>query len=499
MTIKCTLLLLMTPTIALGTINYWDHVDPVIKTSKKTDDSIDSIMEQAKKYHEEKQYEQALQWYQKELAASPNSFEAHLGIGKAYEATGQFNQALDSFTKAMNNRPADATRVLHLGNCLLNLGNHFFNNHDTQNALKTFNTIFIISPDIAAAHHNIAFTLAEQSGDFAGAIEHYKKALAINPDHTEAQFCFALSLLAAGDLIQGFKYYESRWKRNEHAPRSFKYPLEHQWDGKENLAGKRIVLNVEQGLGDTLHFIRYAELLKQQGATVIAETQKPLADILSLCPYIDEIVPIGSPLPHFDFQIPMINLPIAFKTTVESIPHNVPYLRADPRLIVSWRQLLSVDHNFKVGICWKGEATHSASKFMPFNYFARLTQLPGVSVYSLQKDDANAVQKTEGQTNDRHIITFDADFDNEHGRFSDTAAVMKNLDLVITVDTSIAHLAGGLGVPTWLILPFPAEWRWLTERDDSPWYPTMRLFRQASHDDWEPVFAQVLEALAEMV
>ncbi|MDR3551182.1 MAG: tetratricopeptide repeat-containing glycosyltransferase family protein [Candidatus Babeliales bacterium] len=486
---KYSLFLLLMSNITLGHVNYWDDIDQINLTT----------MQQAQKLLDEKKYDQALGWYKKELSKSPQSFEAHLAMGKIYEATGQYIDALDSFTQAMNYRPTDTTRVLHLGNCLLNLGNHFFNNHDTQNALKTFNTIFTISPDIAAVHHNIAFTLAEQTGDFDTAIEHYKKALAINPDHTEAQFCFALSLLAAGDLIQGFKYYESRWKRNEHAPRSFQYPLEHQWDGQQSLEGKRIVINVEQGLGDTLQFIRYAQLLKAQGATVIAETQKPLAQILSLCPYLDEIVPVGKPLPQFDFQIPMINLPIAFKTTVQTIPANVPYLRADPRLVVEWRQNLCADRNFKIGICWRGDGAHGTSKFMPLNYFARLAQMPGVSVYSLQKDDPLSSQKTTDQAHDTKIIQCNADFDNQNGRFMDTAAMMKNLDLVITVDTSIAHLAGGLGVPTWLVTPFPAEWRWLTERTDSPWYPTMRLFRQKEHGNWDSVFFELLEALSDKV
>jgi len=459
--------------------------------------------QQAHTLFQEKKYEQALELYKKELEQSPHSFSIHVNMGKIYEAIGQHDKALESFTRALENRPSDNTSNTMLGNCLLNLGNHFFGAHKTEQAIDTFKKIFTINPNLAAVHHNIAFTYAEQNGDFDSAIAHYKKAVSINPDNMEVHFCYALSLLATGNLIEGFKEYEYRWKRGTHAPRSFNYPIEKLWNGTTDLHGKRIVINVEQGLGDTLQFIRYAQLLKSKGAIVIAETQKPLAQLLSLCPYLDEVVAIGKPLPQFDAQIPMLNLPLAFKTTLETIPHEVPYLRADPRLIVEWRSYFAKatkdKQNFKIGICWRGDAAHGASKFMPFNFFARLAEIKGISVYSLQKNEPNSSIKASDQANDTHIKQFDADFDTTNGRFMDTAAVIKNMDLIITVDTSIAHLAGGLGVPTWIVLPFPAEWRWLTKRDDSPWYPTMRLFRQKQFGNWNSVFSEILEALAEAI
>ncbi|MCX5922292.1 MAG: tetratricopeptide repeat-containing glycosyltransferase family protein [Candidatus Dependentiae bacterium] len=474
--------------------DYVGHIEslPATKTEQTT-----TLLEQAQQCMTENKHQEALRLCTIIIAQDPTSFRAHLTMGKSHLALNAADAALASFTKALNTRPSDDKSAVELGNCLLNLGNHFFGTHETEKALDAFKSILTISENFSAVHHNIAFTLAEQSGDIHGALEHYRKATNYNPNNVETRFCSSLALLASGNLVEGFDAYQTRWKRANHAPRSFSYPLAKQWDGIADIRGKRILINVEQGLGDTLQFIRYAQLLKNQGAIVIAEVQKPLADILSLCPYLDEIVTIGTSLPAFDYQIPMLNLPHVYKTNLQTIPADIPYLRAAPQLITQWRSLLAQDTNFKIGICWRGDSAHGASKFMPFNYFARLAELPGVSVYSLQKDETTNDQKYNALIQETRIKRFEGDFDEHHGRFMDTAAVIKNLDLIITVDTSIAHLAGGLGVPTWIVLPFPAEWRWLIERDDSPWYPTMRLFRQQEYNNWQGVYTQLLQALAE--
>jgi tetratricopeptide (TPR) repeat protein len=426
-------------------------------------------------------------------------YQDYVAEGKELQSKEQLDKALQSYQQALTLRPKEYQSCIELGNCLLTLGNKFFDLHQSENALTAFKAILEISSEIPAVHHNIAFTMAEQTGEFAQAIKHYQKALDGNPNNIETHFCYSLALLALGKLPEGFTEYESRWKRYKHAPRTFKnYPLENQLMNLE-VAGKRVFIRVEQGLGDTLHFIRYAQLLKSRGAIVIAEIQTPLANILALCPYLDEIVAIGSPTPPFDYQIPMLNLPILFKTTIDSVPCQSPYLRADPLLIAYWRQQLANDANFKIGICWRGDPTHGQSKFMPFNYFSQLAQLPGVTVYSLQKYDASLENNPALQAQGTMIKQFDEDFDNSHGRFMDTAAVMKNLDLIITVDTSIAHLAGGLGVPTWLVLPFPAEWRWLTERTDSPWYPSMKLVRQNQFGDWHSVYNHIVVELEKKI
>lgn len=447
----------------------------------------------------------AMRLYDEELEQLPKksqliTYDSYVAQGKQLLEQHDYMQALDLFKKALTCRPAEFKSCVELGNCLLRLGNHFFDTRNTTHALDAFKSILEISPSIAAAHHNIAFTLAEEVGDFHTAIKYYKKALELAPDNIETHFCLSMSYLATGDLLNGFREYEIRWQRVKHSPRSFNYPLPQQWDGSQSISGKRILIRVEQGFGDTLHFIRYAQLLKGRGAVVIAEVQEALIPLVSLSEYIDEVVTIGNPVPPFDVQIPMLNLPLVFKTTLATIPAQIPYLRAHPQLVSAWRNNLQHDKNFKIGVCWRGDPTHGAHKFLPFEYFERLSHLPGISLYSLQKFDPALAQSNPSLlAKDTHIQQFDGDFDASHGRFMDTAAVMKNLDLILTVDTSIAHLAGGLGVPVWVIVPFPAEWRWLTQRSDSPWYPTMRLFRQQAYGDWEPAYNELLQALAEKV
>ena len=431
-------------------------------------------------------------------SSSTYSYEDHIERGKKLVETNSLDQALAAFEQALALWPTANSDGRELANCFLNLGNCYFGNAQGEKALRAFTDILTISDKFSAVHHNIGFTQVERCGQFSESINAFKKALAINPHNPETHFCLALGYLGSGDLLHGFKEYEWRWQRAHNKPRAINYPCDHLWDGTQEIEGKRILIRCEQGLGDTLHFIRYAQELKREGAIVMAEVQKSLAQLLALCDYIDELIVMGNPLPTYDFQIPMLNLPLAFGTTLEIIPDDIPYLRADPRLVAFWRDQLSSAHDFKVGICWYGDPAHGQNKFMPLSYFAQLTEIPGVQLYNLQKIDSPAVEQQLKDLPDQSILHFfGPDFDESHGRFMDTAAVMKSLDLIITVDTSLAHLAGGLGVPTWLVLPFPAEWRWLSPNDQpdwveqSPWYPTMRLFRQTTIGDWKPVLENI--------
>lgn len=377
-----------------------------------------------------------------------------------------------------------------LANELIALGINFFDQHESTKALNAFNSILKISENIAEAHHNIGFVYTEQLGMFDKAIPAFKKAISLKPDNAAAHFCYALALLSSGNLHQGFQEYLWRWKRGERSPRNFlHYPLEKQWNG-QSLTGKTIALRAEQGFGDTLHFIRYAEVLHWMGATVIAEVQEPLIPLISLCPYIQKVVGVKNVLPPFDYQIPYLDIPAVVHTTLETIPSNVPYLFVHPERAHVWHQFFKDKKNtYNIGICWRGDAAHTDDKFMPIDFFAGIAHMHGVRLFSLQKHN------TYTDTIPFSIFTFDESFDKNHGSFMDTAAVMKELDLVITADTSIAHLAGALGVPVWVILPFPAEWRWLTERKDSPWYATMRLFRQQKRNEWKDVAKALVQAL----
>ena len=267
-----------------------------------------------------------------------------------------------------------------------------------------------------------------------------------------------------------------------------------RWDGSD-LQGKTILLRAEQGLGDTLHFIRYAALVKQRGGTVVVACQKPLLRLLQTCPGIDRLVVRGTELPPFDVQAPLLSLPGIFQTALTSIPARVPYVFADAGLVEHWRQRLATLPGFKVGIAWQGNPQVSKVQphFIPLGAFEPLARLPEVQLISLQKGPG-AEQLTT--LNPAFPVTDLGTLDEAAGPFMDTAAIVKNLDLVISADTVTAHLAGALGVPTWVALPFFPDWRWLLDREDSPWYPTLRLFRQAETGGWPSVFARMTAALA---
>ncbi len=348
--------------------------------------------------------------------------------------------------------------------------------------------------------YNIAYT-HKKLGNNKTAIQMLEDIVAQHPKYAAAHFALATAYLACGDYERGWRDYEWRWQQDVHAQRSYDGPL---WDGSSRLDGKTILLHGEQGLGDMIQFVRYAAIVKNMGATVIVAVANPLVKLLSRCTFIDKVVSFNEQPPHFDAHAPLMSIPLITHAFDEaSIPRATPYLCADPELVEYWRAQLSGDTNFKIGICWQGNPNYAlyvlrlivAAKSVRAGIFARLTNLEGVSVYVLQRYDAHEANELDGTP----CKFFDTSFDNDHGRFMDTAAVMKNLDLVVTIDTSLAHLAGGLGVPVWVMLPKVADWRWLEGRSDTPWYPSMRLFRQEVADNWELVFDEVIAELKPLV
>ncbi|MFC1845734.1 tetratricopeptide repeat protein [Candidatus Dependentiae bacterium] len=445
---------------------------------------------------EKEQPTEALKHYLIVIKLDPHSFDAHLAAAKLLCEQDELTKSLELFDKAYALKPATNDVNLNLANEMLQLGNKLFGQRRGQEAAHVFRNILSINDNYSAVHHNLAFTLAERLGKHYEALKHYRRAIEIKPENHEAHFCFALSCLATGDLSRGWQEYKHRWLRPRNAPRRFGETFEHLWEGQD-LEGKTIAIRCEQGLGDTLHFIRYAQMLKECGAYVIAEVQKPLTKLLASCQHLDEIVQMGHPMPPCDYQIPMLNLPAVFGTSLETIPNKTPYLHPMPKLEKKWKEYLEKDTNFKIGICWHGDAAHGQVKFMPLSCFVPLLNIENTSFYSLQK--ISGLEQLKDLPANVTLHQFGPDFDKTYGSFMDTAAVMKSLDLVITADTSIAHLAGGLGVQTWIILPFPAEWRWLMNRDDSPWYPTVRLFRQKKINEWQPVVQKIKKALKETV
>jgi hypothetical protein len=264
------------------------------------------------------------------------------------------------------------------------------------------------------------------------------------------------------------------------------------WDGSP-LAGKTILLHSEQGLGDTLQFVRYAPFVKAQGATVVLACAAPLIPLLSRCPGIDRVVARDGEMPPCDTHSPLLNLPSRFRTTLETIPSQIPYLFADERLVEAWRRKLAGIAGFKIGIAWQGSMQHPFDRFRSISLeeFAPLAR-PGVTLISLQKGSGS---EQLAHIAGRFPVTDLGPIDEAGGAFTDTAAIMKSLDLVITSDTATAHLAGGLGVPVWVAIPAVPDWRWLLGRTDSPWYPTMRLFRQGPSRRWDEVFAEMAQEL----
>jgi hypothetical protein len=294
----------------------------------------------------------------------------------------------------------------------------------------------------------------------------------------------ALAWLLMGDYARGWQEYEWRWQRPQTPPRPFRQP---RWDGSP-LAGRTILLHMEQGLGDMLQFIRYAAPLKRQGATVLVETLKLLVPFFQRCPGVDQVFAEGEALPDFDVHAPLMSLPALLATTLETVPAEVPYLFAEEELVARWARELGSEPGFKIGVVWQGNPHHGWDHFrsFPLAQLAPLAELPGVRLYSLQRGPGAEQLAT---LNGRFPVTDLA------GRWADPfvslrelAAVMANLDLVVTADTAPAHLAGALSVPAWVALAAVADWRWLLGREDSPWYPTLRLFRQDRLGDWGPVF-----------
>jgi hypothetical protein len=261
------------------------------------------------------------------------------------------------------------------------------------------------------------------------------------------------------------------------------------------LAGRSLLLLAEQGLGDTLHFIRYARLLKERGARVVLAAQAALGRLLAPHPDWDELFLLGSAeaLPHCDFYLPLLSAPVALGTTASTIPCQVPYVWADPSLCAEWRRELAAVDGFRIGIAWQGSRDYLWDRWrsIPLAQFAPLARLTGVRLLTLQKGFGSE----QVATVDFPVVDLSCRLDEVAGAFMDTAAVIGNLDLVVTSDTAIAHLAGALGAPVWLAVPFSSEWRWLLGRDDSPWYPTMRLFRQTVFGQWSDVFERIADAV----
>jgi len=368
-----------------------------------------------------------------------------------------------------------------------NLGIQYFRDGKLYKSLSVFRGLCRTFPN----SHLIIWMLANcyrELGNMPQAIEYYKKSIALKPDHklsyTDLGWCY----FAIGDFQKG---YEVQSKVGIDGSRG--YDKGHTnfgslgcrfYDGKVDIKGKTILIKDEGGFGDMFQWIRFAKTIKEKGAYVIVEARKNIIPLLSNCPYIDRLIPQRTGFDDFDYHIYAGGIFRVLKYDLDDMPNQVPYLYPDKKLEQKWGAILAKDKNFKIGICWDpcrcinpqtGKLARN-KRAIPLKYFYPLSKIKNVSLYCLQQ--RNGLEQVCNMPHDFSMRMFDKDFDRVHGSFSDTAAVMKHLDLVITADTSVAHLAGALGVPVWVMLPYSPDWRWMYERSDSYWYPTMKLFRQ---------------------
>jgi Flp pilus assembly protein TadD len=428
------------------------------------------------------QPEVALRHIARAISLNPVPPFYHNNLGNVLHELDRFSEALLCYQEALRLDPEYAEAHNNLANTLTQLGRR-------QEALAHHLEAVRLKPEFGAAYDSLGATLRAE-GLYQEALACYEEALRLDPGDAEAHAGRATLWLLAGDYQRGWLEYEWRWKARGFADRAVEGPL---WDGSP-ARGERILLHAEQGLGDTIQFIRYVPMVKESGATVVVQCQPRLAALVQMIPEIDEVIAAGSPLPYFDAHLPLLSLPRVFKTTLETAPRIVPYLKVPAEKVEEWRARLWHDGRPKVGLVWAGrpEYKNDPNRSLAQSDLALLAQVRSVRFFSLQRparDDAGAWP--EG---------FDIqNLEDASSEITDTAAAILNLDLVISVDTMVAHLAGALGTPVWTLLPFEADWRWLLNREDSPWYPTMRLFRQPAPGEWGPVIERVAEALQHVV
>jgi len=431
------------------------------------------------------QLDEAIDAYLRAIAQRANYAEAWGNLGSALNAKGQHDEAIAAYRRAIALNSSNPVTHYNLGNALKDKG-------QLDEAIAAYRRATTLKPNYPDAHFNIGTTQGSK-GKLDQAIAAYRRAIALEPDYAEAHWNLALALLARGEFQEGWKEFEWRWECKD-LPRRRTFP-QPQWDGSP-LEGRTILLHSEQGLGDTIQFIRYAPLVAERGATVIVGTVPELHRLLQGTAGVTRWLSQGETIPPFDVHCPLMSVPAVFGTTLETIPRHVPYLQADADAIARWRTELAADSNrFKVGLAWAGNPTHvnDRNRSISLAALAPLAQAQGgngISFYSLQKGEAGKEAKVPLQG--MQLIDRTEDLKD----FADTAALIANLDLVICVDTAVAHLTGALGKPVWMLLPFTTDWRWLLKREDNPWYPTMRLFRQPARGDWGSVIKRVGEALS---
>lgn len=457
---------------------------------------------------------EAIASYQQALQCQPHYAQAWHGLGLAFGDVKRWTDSLAAFDAALAQKPDYAVAYMDRGNTLREM-------ERVPEALQSYERALQLHPqyaqawsnrgvvlkrlgrmDDAAASYERAITL---DAGFVDAIVNYatllkdmmrvpaavamnERALALDPDNSGAHLNLAICHLVTGNWGPGWQHYEWRWKTDQlkDGVRTF---AQAQWRG-ESLQGKTILLHAEQGLGDTLQFCRFTQVLAARGARVLLEVQAPLLALLAPLPGVHGLIARGQNLPAFDLHCPLLSVPLALGLTLEKIPQAQAYLQADAALAHTWAAKVGTASVLRVGVVWSGRPEHKNdhNRSIPLAEF-RCVFRPEHRYHCLQKEFRPADVQTLSTCSDVAM------WDSELHSFSDTAALIASMDLVVSVDTSVAHLAAAMGKPVWLLLPFSPDWRWVVGRDDSPWYPRMRLFRQPDTGHWAPVLAQIHQAL----
>jgi tetratricopeptide (TPR) repeat protein len=456
-------------------------------------DNVEALVNRGVAVNALNRHVEALACYERALRVCPHHVDALTNRGAALHELARFDEALASHDRALALRPDFADALSNRGITLQELRRF-------EEALASHDRALALRPDFAEAHSNRGNVLQElRRSDEV--LTSYDRALTLRPDFADGHFNAAVCRLLRGDFVHGWREHEWRWETRQlrGVKRRFAQPL---WTGGDDLAGKTIFLHAEQGFGDTIQFCRYVPKVAERAAHVVLEVQKPLCELMKGLGGAAQIVPRGGGLPDFDLHCPLLSLPLAFGTRLETIPSRTPYLAAPEHQVSAWRDCLGQHERPRVGLVWAGDPRKSLpganridrQRSLQFDQLAPVLEVRGCGFYSLQKgDDAQA--QLRSSTSVGRITDWSADFHD----FSDTAALIANLDLVIAVDTAVAHLAGGLGKPLWLINRYNTCWRWLLDRDDSPWYPTARLFRQDATRDWYAVITRIASALHDYV
>jgi tetratricopeptide (TPR) repeat protein len=430
-------------------------------------------------YREQGLLDAAVSSYRQAVAIEPDFADAHNNLAVALHAQGLHDAAMASWRQAIRIRPDYVEAHFNLGSALYNLGR-------LDEAAASLEQALLRRPRYAEAHNNLGNVLRDQ-GRVSQAVAHYRQAVDSEPDFADAHNNLALAWLLSGNWELGWPEHEWRWKTEGFSPPHFHQP---PWDGT-SLGGRTILLHAEQGFGDTLQFVRFAQMTKQRGGTVLLNCQPALVPLLTSCPGIDRLIAQGDPLPDFDVHAPLMSLPGILATPMAAVSFRIPYLFADPGLIDRWQPEFQQPNTVKIGIAWQGNPDYrrDRQRSIPLAQFAPLARVAGTRLFSLQR--GLGAEQLSALAEHVPVTVVSGNLDEASGAFMDTAAIMRNLDLIVTSDSAIAHLAGGLGIPVWLALPFAPDWRWLLQREDSPWYPTMRLFRQPEPGNWPAVFERM--------